>query len=265
MNGKAKILVVDDELPVCKSMASVLTDKNYLVDTALSGDEALKKNSQNHYDVIITDLMMPGLSGMDLLKTINEKSPNTMIIMVTGYPSIKSAVESVKFGAFDYIPKPFTPNELRSLVSRALAKKRMQGRDRAEKETMEGSTTKISVPEGLYCIPDNTWLKVENDGLVRIGVHHMLLSTIESIESIEFPEENVTRYQGEACVIINDVKKQRYKLWTPVTGRIVAINEKIKQDHSKIMKDPYNDGWLLLMAPTHLEEDLKNLIVLKNT
>ncbi len=264
MNGKAKILVVDDELPVCRSMASVLTDRNYAVDTALSGEEALQKDSRNHYDVIITDLMMPGISGMDLLKTISEKSPETMIIMVTGYPSIKSAVESVKLGAFDYIPKPFTPSELRSLVSRALSRKRIHEREQAEKDTKKGEITEVSVPEGLYGIPGNAWIRVEKDGMVRIGAHHMLLNTIERIASLEFPEVNAPRYQGEACVIINDVNKNRHRLWTPVTGRIVAINEKIKEDYSKIMKDPYKDGWLLLMTPTHLEDDMKNLIVLKS-
>ena len=265
MTKEARILVVDDELPVCKSMANVLKGENYIVDTALSAEEALDKDSRNRYDVIITDLMMPGMSGMDLLRAINEKSPETMIIMVTGYPSIRSAVESVKLGAFDYLPKPFTPNELRSVVSRALSGERIHERGRDEGETGKRRIGEIPVPEGLFGIPGNAWIRVEKDGKVRIGAHHTLLRTIDRIESLEFPQVGAPRYQGEACVTINDVNKNRHRLWTPVTGRIEAINEDIRKDYSKLMRDPYEDGWLLLMTPTHLEDDIKNLIALEGT
>ena len=116
MAYKAKILVVDDEIPVCKSISSVLENERYTVDTALSGEEALKKDKESEYDVIITDLMMPGISGMELLKIVKNKRTDCKVIMVTGYPSLKTAVQSTKLGAFDYIPKPFTPNELRIIM-----------------------------------------------------------------------------------------------------------------------------------------------------
>lgn len=263
MNDNAKILIVDDELPVCKSIAGALVGHNYIIDMALSGEEALKKNEEKQYDVIITDLMMPGMSGMDLLKMIHDKRPGTAIIMITGYPSIKSAVQSIKLGAFDFIPKPFTPNELRSLVSRAMETKYLHEQEQTREKGDE--TADIIIPEGLYCITDNSWVKIENDGTVRIGVHHILPKTIEKIASVEFPKENEMRYQGEACVAITDSRKNMYRVWTPVSGRIITVNEAVRKDYSKLVKDPYGEGWILLMTPTHLEEEIKSLDVLKSS
>jgi DNA-binding NtrC family response regulator len=118
MSHSIRILVVDDEIPVCNSIASALGETGYEIDTALSGEEAIKKNDTHPYDLIITDLMMPGISGMDLLKALMERDTNTRVIMITGYPSAQSAVEAVKLGAVDYLPKPFTPEQLRAMVVR---------------------------------------------------------------------------------------------------------------------------------------------------
>jgi len=97
-----------------------LLNNEYEVDMALSGEEALKKEDEKKYDVIVADLMMPGLSGIDLLKALKAKNSGARVIMITGYPTMKTTVQSMQIGAFDYLPKPFLPNELRSLVARAL-------------------------------------------------------------------------------------------------------------------------------------------------
>jgi len=116
-----KILVVDDEITVCKSIRQALVCDAYEVDVAMSGEEALKKEDEKKYDVIIADLMMPGLSGIDLLKSLKAKNSAAKVILVTGYPTMKTTVQSIQIGAFDYLPKPFLPTQLRNLVARALA------------------------------------------------------------------------------------------------------------------------------------------------
>jgi FixJ family two-component response regulator/glycine cleavage system H lipoate-binding protein len=262
MAHMVKILVVDDELPVAKSIASTLSEKNYSVEITLSGEEALKKQKDIHPDVIIADLMMPGISGMDLLKTVKEKSPNTMFIMITGYPSIQSAVQAIKLGAFDFIPKPFTPDELRSLVSRALERRVLDEKGKQEPALRKDhQAAVVEIPKDVYCIPENSWVKVEHDGNARIGVHHILLSTITKIISLDLPAIDETRYQGEAFLWITDSTKRIHRIWTPITGKIITLNEKLKEDYSKLMNDPYGEGWLAIIAPFHLEDDLKNLVV----
>ncbi len=118
--NKRKILIVDDEITVCKSIRQALMIDEYEVDMALSGEEALKKEDERKYDVIIADIMMPGLSGLDLLLALKGRSSGAKVIMVTGYPTMKTAVQSMHIGAFNYLPKPFLPAELRSLVAKAL-------------------------------------------------------------------------------------------------------------------------------------------------
>jgi DNA-binding NtrC family response regulator len=118
---KRRILVVDDEITVGKSISQALACDDYEIDTALSGAEALQKEGEGKYEVIIADLMMPGLSGLDLLVSLRRLGSAARVIVVTGYPTMKTTVQSMQSGAFEYLPKPFLPSELRSAVARALA------------------------------------------------------------------------------------------------------------------------------------------------
>jgi DNA-binding NtrC family response regulator len=118
--GKHRILVVDDELTVCKSIRKVLIREDCEVDMVLSGEEALRKEAEQPYDVMIVDLMMPGLSGLDLLKMLKAQNPKARIIMVTGYPTMRNTLQAIQLGAMDFLPKPFLPTTLRNLVAAAL-------------------------------------------------------------------------------------------------------------------------------------------------
>ncbi len=118
--GKHRILVVDDELMVCKSIRQVLIREDCEVDMAQNGEEALRKEAEQPYDVIIIDLMMPGISGLDLLKMLKARNPKTRIIMVTGYPTMRNTLQAMQIGATDFLPKPFLPTTLRNLVAAAL-------------------------------------------------------------------------------------------------------------------------------------------------
>jgi FixJ family two-component response regulator/glycine cleavage system H lipoate-binding protein len=252
MDERPKVLVVDDELPVCKSVAKALSE-SFAVETALSAEEALEKQKSAQYRVIVTDLMMPGLSGMDLLRKVTETGTTTRVVMITGYPSIRSAVQSIKLGAFDYIPKPFTPQEIRGLVARAAAggKPRKTERVAEQKETAS--------PAGLYSITGNSWAKIEEDGRVRVGVHADFLGALPGLASVEIPKVSETRYQGEVCARLTDSNGNVHRVWTPVSGKVVAVNGEITVRPRLLLEDPYGDGWIFVLEPMHLEEDLKNL------
>ncbi len=118
-----RILVVDDEEIVGESCKRILEEEGYEVETALSGEEAFRKMKENPYDIVLTDLKMPGIDGMEVLKTIRKDYPDTLVIMITGFATVETAVESMKLGAFDYIPKPFTPDEVSIVVKKALDQK----------------------------------------------------------------------------------------------------------------------------------------------
>jgi DNA-binding NtrC family response regulator len=121
--SNARILVVDDEMIVCESCKRILEEDGYEVETALSGMEAFEKMKENPFDIVLTDLKMPGIDGMEVLRTFRKDYPDIIIIMITGYSTVETAVEAMKSGAFDYIPKPFTPDEVSIVVKKAIEKK----------------------------------------------------------------------------------------------------------------------------------------------
>lgn len=115
-----RILVVDDEAAAGGSMEKVLSKKGFSVDVALTADEGLKMMEKELFELVLLDIMMPQVNGMELLGIMKERWPNLKVVMVTGYPSIETAVEATRLGAVDYISKPFTPHELREKVGQAL-------------------------------------------------------------------------------------------------------------------------------------------------
>jgi DNA-binding NtrC family response regulator len=119
-SGRRKVLVVDDEATVGKSIRKALEREGYDIDIALSGEDALKMQEGKGYDVMLVDLMMPGMSGLDLLKSVKAAYPALQVIMITGYPTLKNTLQAMQIGAFDFLPKPFQPADLRSLVAKAL-------------------------------------------------------------------------------------------------------------------------------------------------
>lgn len=117
---QAKILVIDDERRIREGCAKILKKENCLVDTAENGDAGLKMIAARHYDIVLTDLMMPGTGGMEVVSKVRESNPNTVVIVITGFATLEHSIEAMKNGAFDFIPKPFTPDQLRVVVSKAL-------------------------------------------------------------------------------------------------------------------------------------------------
>jgi len=115
-----KLLFIDDEDIVLKSCRRVFAASGYDIETASSGDEGLAKALAAEYDIVVTDLKMPGLGGMDVLKALRKERPGVTVIIFTGYANVETAREALKNGAFDYVPKPFTPEEIRNVVANAL-------------------------------------------------------------------------------------------------------------------------------------------------
>ena len=122
---KPLILVIDDEPTICRNCVKILSKMDYDVLYALNGYDALEMVDETVFDVVVTDLKMSKLGGMEVLRRLKASYPETMVIVITGYASVSSAVEVMKMGAFDYLPKPFTPHELRAVVRQALIQKEM--------------------------------------------------------------------------------------------------------------------------------------------
>ncbi|MFO7553703.1 MAG: response regulator [Desulfobacterales bacterium] len=116
---QADILVIDDEVAVNNNIRKILSKKDFEVDQASTKAEALEKIEENTYKLVILDLKIPEVKGLELLKVIRDRRPETMVIIITGYSSIETAVEASRMGAIDYLPKPFTPEEIRTATEKA--------------------------------------------------------------------------------------------------------------------------------------------------
>jgi DNA-binding NtrC family response regulator len=121
----AHILIVDDELVICKSCEKVFRRSGHTTAIATSGREALSMMESESFDVVFTDLKMMDMGGLQVLQSVKEKFPTTVVVIITGYATIASAVETMRSGAFDYLPKPFTAGELLAVLDRALERRKL--------------------------------------------------------------------------------------------------------------------------------------------
>src|SRR3989339_968057 len=156
----AKILIVDDEEIVIRSCRRILGDSMYAVDSTQDGRDALRKVDETEYDLMILDIMMPGIDGLEVLQHVKERHPGVDVIMMTGLSEIQTAVMAMKLGAFDYLSKPFDPDELKHVVDRALERRQLQQENRSLKtevsskyrfENIIGSSPPM---KGGFCLVD---------------------------------------------------------------------------------------------------------------
>jgi DNA-binding NtrC family response regulator len=117
---KMRALVIDDEQVVLDSVSKILADENYEVDVTLSGREGIDRAIKKNYDILLTDIRMPDIGGMRVLRDVKRAKPSLPVVMITGYASIESSVQAMKMGAADYLEKPFTPDQLLKAVASAL-------------------------------------------------------------------------------------------------------------------------------------------------
>ncbi|MEK6726836.1 MAG: sigma-54 dependent transcriptional regulator [Deltaproteobacteria bacterium] len=124
--AKSKILIVDDEVSMREFLEIMLSKEGHKVSSAGSGKEALNMLNDTIYDLIVSDVQMPGMNGIELLRNVKEVCPDTTVIMITAYASTESGVEAMKAGAYDYITKPFKIDEIKLIIKNALEKKRLE-------------------------------------------------------------------------------------------------------------------------------------------
>jgi len=135
---KPHILIVEDEVNVGKGLQMVLSEEGYEVELAMTGLSALETFRGNGFNLVVADLRLPDIDGMDVLKQISEERPETKMLVITGYPSVSSAVQAVKMGVIDYLRKPITEGELKSAVATALKSKQGASMEQLLLETEEG-------------------------------------------------------------------------------------------------------------------------------
>jgi len=141
--AQVEILIVDDDREICEYMETFLARDGFLVKTLNSPQEAVEEVRSGKYHIVVLDLMMPKLDGIELLKQIRKVDSDIAVIIFTGYPSLESAVASMKLDAVDYIKKPFNPDEFREVIERVMKRKGLARSPEEELHRVIGTTIRL--------------------------------------------------------------------------------------------------------------------------
>ena len=260
---KARILAVDDEEIILSSFRKILVLAGFSIDTVEKGSEALGLIRKHDYDFVFTDLKMPGMDGVELTKAVKHLRPDIDVIVITGYASIETAVETVKFGAMAYVEKPFTEDELLDFLNTALIKrqdnleKQMRHKIRLIKPGTRESKSKfeLNVPAGVFISPQHAWAKIEMNGTVRVGPDDLIRKIFERIDGVKLPEDGQILKRGEPLF---SIKYGDYNLEipAPLSGKITAVNSEHNEHPEWLAIKPFELSWMCGIEPSNLVEEL---------
>jgi len=191
---QATILVVDDEPSVADLLSEALVEEGYNCITAATGEDALRRLSKGNFEVILLDLKLPGISGIDVLKEVKSNRPETAIIVVTSAGDAQTAVEAMKIGAVDYITKPFELERINGSIKAAL-KTRTVGRDKAalQEESAEEVSEEVDWIRYLDNIAEGVGTRLDSltGHVMSIAV---IEQTIDAARRLEIPEEHIEKW-----------------------------------------------------------------------
>ncbi|MFW6232934.1 MAG: response regulator [Bacteroidota bacterium] len=251
---KFNLLVVDDEEIVIESLRRQLRKEsslNFLA--ALSVEDAMNIMNNEHIHVVLTDLMMPGTDGLEFMKIMKKAGHNPIIIMITGYATISTALQAMEQGAFDYIAKPFTKEEIRKVVRRAIDLVKSSNKAGKQKQNL----INFEDEKQIKSIGKFTWMMKQEDGTVLIGAERPFLYRISRIETIYLPSEGDQLRQGSVFFQAFTADFRSESLLSPLSGTVVKVNLKVLESPNDALKDPYGEGWLIRLDPDHFESEIR--------
>jgi PAS domain S-box-containing protein len=194
MSHTDSILIVDDDPRFCESLKGLLSDQDYKMQTSNSGKEAVECLAKNSFDLALLDIVLPDMNGHQLMDYINSQTPETLVIVITGHASIESAIESLRKGGYDYLRKPFEPDELSTTVKNALDKKRLKRDSEMAKEALRESEKRYRLlfehsPIGTGAFADGKVISINKAMETITGYSLEELKKINLADTYENPED----------------------------------------------------------------------------
>lgn len=263
---KARILAVDDEEVVLDSLRKVLVLDGFALDTVENGPEALHLVQKHDYDFVFTDLKMPEMDGVEVVKAVKHLKPGTDVIVITGYATIETAVETMKLGAMDYIRKPFTGEELTKLVNKFLLR-RNERLAREKRPTVHLVTPSVKLAQGpgefnvlsgIFISPWHTWISIEPNGLVSVGLDDFSQKIVGKLDKVELPQEGSVIKKGQPLCTLQQGARS-VQVPSPVSGTVRLINLTLYNSPELLNAAPYETGWICRLEPTSLPSELGSL------
>jgi DNA-binding NtrC family response regulator len=210
------VLLVEDERAVARGLEMVMHEEGYEVDLADTGRGALDKCRKDEFDLVVADLRLPDIDGMDVVQHVREKQPRARVVIITGYPSVSSAVQAVKMGVSDYLRKPFTDDEFKTTVKSALQEKKKESIEKLISDTQQERL--IQKEEVIRVLNrasqnENFWLELMENGSEALQEYRLSSKAKAAILSgdLDWIRKNVGELTEEQLLFI--YKRLEREVW----------------------------------------------------
>jgi CheY-like chemotaxis protein len=250
------VLIVEDEPVVREAAYRISHGQDLVVATANDVSEAIARLEDISCRLVLTDLMLPGASGFDLLDLIRKRWPATEVVIITGYATLDNALASFQKGAFDFVPKPFDVGELLGVMMRALHFSARTPKPRGALPGDDSTATKHGAEEPYYFLGRHSWARLQADGSATLGVAETFPQLIGETERIELPAAQEHSIQGKLLARILTPGEILYRVWSPLSGIILTSNLRLHESTDLIDRDPFGEGWLIRIVPDNLDGEL---------
>ena len=263
---RARILAVDDEPVILDSFRKILVLAGFSVDTVENGPEALTLLRAHDYDFLFTDMKMPEMDGVEVVKAAKHLRPDMDVVVITGYGTIETAVETMQFGAVDYVQKPFTEDELVAMAQQLLIKReaRLEAHRRPTVRVVAPSVAEFvaggeyCVPGGAFVYPGHTWARIDPDGQVWTGLDDFARKALKTVERVRTARH---RHKGQAGRSALHRAARGGVRQIPGAGqrRGHAGQRGAHEQPELLAQSPYDRGWACLVRPSRLGAELEGL------
>ncbi len=248
MEKKGKILVLDDNHVVALSCKRILGAEGYNIITVERGTEAIKRLGSEEFDLLISDIMLPDINGMTVVRQSRIIQPNLDVVIITGYPNVNDAKEAFRLGVYEYIEKPFTPDFIINVAKKIFAKRGWILRQSFIDEFRGYIVPSVDKKNHIIFYKEGIWVKPVRDSLWEVGcdIRYRFL-TVELLR-IDLPEGLSSLVAGEPFAKVLGGKGETHELIAPMTGVVKEINYRANEDMDALVRSNLSEGWFLWLA-----------------
>lgn len=243
---KGNILVLDDDSIITTSFKRILGAEGYSVTSVADGEDALKMLGKDEFELLVADIRLPGISGMEVLKESRVVQPQTDVVMITGYPTLEDAKESVKLGAFEYVEKPFTPDFMVNIAKKIFDKRGWVLRQAYINEFKDYIVPLSDNPQIFY--KDGVWAKPMDNGLWEMGCDLRDFIASGEMMYVDYVRNMDAFKAGESFARLYSSTGKTIELNSPMNAELREINSNANDAISSLSKDHYSEGWLIWLA-----------------
>lgn len=245
---KGKVLVLDDDPVVNLSCKRILGAEGYSITTVEKGEAALDKLAKEDFDLLISDVKLPDVSGMIVLKEARVIKPQTDVVIITGYPTLEDAKESTRLGAAQYIEKPFTPAFMLNVVRKIFDDRGWILRKGFIDEFRDYIVPLREEENPIIFYKEGTWARPAQKGLWEIGCDLRYWLLTGELMHVDLMQDVRKIKAGEPFARIYTSTGQSNELMSPMNAEVKEINTKANDVMCALMKEHLSEGWLLWLA-----------------